>query len=159
MSKRPRPIKLDSANNANVSNPALGTILKLALNIRTKYLTFLQAVKDHTHIINKIGFATTTETNQNMKPLFTAHDGQTLFTAKHQNGQRLYVVQEASHAGSQTGYHVIWNPAQTPRELLQAAIQHDRNQDIRLTATDVPNQDIAPTAESEAFLNHNIKTQ
>jgi hypothetical protein len=89
-----------------------------------------------------------------MRPLLTAHNGQTLYTATRPNGQRLYIVQDAESAGTQVGLHIIWNPAETPRELIQAAIQHDRKQDIRLTATDVPNQDIKPSAESDSHLNH-----
>jgi hypothetical protein len=169
MSKRPTKIIIrtpsDSATAVNVTTKLAGTIRKLFLSPLPSYQALTQCLNRLTRSVSNTSDAlshtttttnkTTAEYNQTMKPLFTAHDGQTLYTATHSNGQRLYIVQEAASAGTQVGYHVIWNPAQTPRELLQAAIQHDRRQDIRLTATDVPNQDIKTTAESDVHLNHN----
>jgi hypothetical protein len=162
MSKRPtkiiHPKPFVSADAVKPTTRQDGIIPILFSSVRQKCQTLIKCFtkrtlkdlntsNDHIPTTDQDGYT-------NMKPLFTAHDGQTLYTATHTDGQRLYIVQEAPNAGTQGGYHVIWNPGQTPRELLQAAIAHDRKQDIRLTATDVPNQDIAPTTESKAYFNH-----
>jgi hypothetical protein len=159
MSKRPtkiiRPITSASADAAKPTTKQVGIISIWFSNVRQKCQTLIRCYTKRTpNTSNARAHTTDQNGTKKMKPLFKAHDGQTLFAATHPSGQRLYIVQEAPSAGAQGGYHVIWNPGQTPRELLQAAIEHDRRQDIRLTATDVPNQDIAPTAESKAHFNH-----
>jgi hypothetical protein len=120
-------------------------------------------LKDHwIKLKQKFSRADETNTETTMKALLTSHHNQTVYaatiTTPDQGSMRVYIVQEPDQNGnSPAAYHVIWNPATTPRELIQAALDHDKQQAIKLTAIDVPHTTIKPNTTTEALLNH--KTQ